>query len=437
MRFLLQKSRSLINKPVTALRPLRGQRANAVTLTKPMTMPRGVYPYYPVLSRTQRSVASSALLLALCGSLIAEAGLVRGGGRGARTIIEGVAQAGTVPFLVADPSANDNSLLLATPGSTVVGLTGAGLSSAAAYGYGPSGQPIGISHSWGRDCALVTECSFELGQSELMQWQGNIVGLPEQLNDDDEYTAVTDLRITWEFFALEEFDPATMTTAPSRALALGPDFVFSSLYEAQSDGSFAAGFGSPAVMLGESLGYQPAVDEFSNCFATSPGRPISTLPPTLPINEAYSRGDCREVSLDLTQESSAPTGAELQARVDEVFASDLATSTWFGASVALFLTAELIAPEDSQFANLYAIDGPSIEDALQPGASNLPTPDSIRALSSIEYRGCFGGGTCDLTGAQSLFMPISIVADPPSQVPLPATLWLFLVGVAGLLRRRR
>ena len=405
-------------------------------ITKRITMARDVCSRPPALFRTKRSVASSALLLVLCGSMIAEAGLVRGGGRGSRTIIESILVAGTVPFLVADPSADDNSVLLAIPGSTVTGLTGINLSSAAAYGYGPSGQPIGISHSWGRDCALVTECSFELAQSELMQWQGNIVGLPEQLAAGGAYDAVADLRVTWEFFALEQFDPAFNTTAFPRAISLGPDFVFSSLYAAQSDGSFAAGFGSPSVMLGESLGYQPAPDEFSNCFATSPGRPISTEPPTLAINEAYSRGDCREVSLDLTQESSAPTGADLQARVNEVFASDPAASSWFGASIALFLTAELIAPEDFQFANLYAIDGPSPVDAIQPGALGLPTPDSIRALSSIEYRGCFGSDTCDLTGAQSLMLPISIVADPPSQVPVPATFWLFLVGAAGLLRRR-
>ncbi|MFK7829580.1 MAG: PEP-CTERM sorting domain-containing protein [Congregibacter sp.] len=368
-----------------------------------------------------RSGLACAVVLLLSVSLAAEARLSRGGGRGANTIISDITLAGTVPFLVEENEgeSEEGSPLLGSDGS----LTGLDLSSAAAYGYGPIGFAASVSHDWGRDCALNTECFFELGASDVLQWQGHIVGLPEELIGGDTYDAVADLRVTWELLAVEELPPGVFSTGPRPSRPLGPDFIWSSLFSASSDGSYAPGFGSPSVMLGESLGYLPAADEFSGCFA-----PFPAGPPVLPLAEAYSRGDCREVSLDLAQETSAPTGAELRAQ--------LAADEY----LAMMISIEFIAPEGFQFANLFEAGGPLPIDAILPGAAGLPTPDSLRALDSVEYRGCAGGAdsNCDGFGWSSQAMRITVVDNASAtSVPAPATLWLLFAGVLGCGSLRR
>lgn len=366
------------------------------------------------------ALAQVSVVLLLCVSTASEARLVRAGGRSGNSIISNATFAGTVPFLVEDPNADDNSERAGVPG-TPLNLD---LSSAAAYGYGPIGFQSSVSHDWGRDCALNTECFFELGASEFMDWQGHIIGLPEVLGGGDSYDAVADLRVTWEFLAVEEPDPDVFTTGSPPSRSLGPDFVWSSLFSANADGSFAPGFGSPSVTLGESLGYLPAPDEFSGCFT-----PYPAGPPVLPLAEAYSRGDCRELGFDLSQETGGPTGADLQAALGD------------NEYLSLLITTELIAPEDYQFANLFALGGPTPIESIMPGATGIPTPESLRALESVEYAGCVGraDSNCDVFSFTSQLMRVNVVDDSAStqDVPAPATLFLVLSGAAAWSQRRR
>ena len=288
-------------------------------------------------------------LLLVCAT--ADARLIRGGGRGSSTIIGSMQFAGTTPFLVPDPNPLDNS-------QAPTGANGTeDLKNVAAYGYGPVGFPISISHDWGRDCATETECFFELAESEQLSWQANIIGLPEVSSDP--YLAVADLLITWTFLAVEEPPAGTFFTGPPPSEVL---FSHESLFLADEFGNYGDGVGSATVNLGEDLGYQPAPDEFSTdgCY--------SAWPPTLGLEQIYSYGSCREVGLDLANDDG-PTGAELDDLLQE------------GEYLALLVSAQLIAPADAQFAQFYDPAFPIAGDAtlaLQAGES-LPSSRGVGA----------------------------------------------------------
>lgn len=378
-----------------------------------------------VSQRGVLAVSKVALIALLSTSVVAEARLIRGGGRGSNSVITDASFAGTVPFLVPDENVDANQKdtggVLGLEVIETFGATGADLTDAAAYGYGPIGVAASISHDWGRDCALNTECFFELGASEFLDWSGRIVGLPEELVGGESYLAVADLVITWELFAIEALPEGFFTTGPLPSRSLGSEFVWSSRFAANADGSYEGGVGSAAVGLGESLGYAPASDELSGCFAPRPAGP-----PVLPLAEAYSRGDCRTTSLDLGEEFTAPTGADL--------AAELLEREFLG----LIVTAEFIAPAGFQFANLREFGGIDPEDALLPGAEGLPTPESIRGLASIEYRGCAArpDSDCTLFATSSDILRINVVDDARA-VPAPASVWLLMLGAVVGCRRRR
>lgn len=348
-------------------------------------------------------IAIGALLVS---SLVAEAGVIRGAGRSGRTIIESIQFAGTTPFLIADPVNADD-------------VVGADLATAASYGFGPIGLQASVSHDWGRDCALITECVFELGSSEVFEWQGNLIGLPSQL-ETGAYDAVADLRVTWELLAIEAPPPDIFTTGPLPTRSLGPDFIWSSLYSASNDGSFTPGIVDPATMLGESLGYLPGPDEFSGCFSPAPSNGAPTFPPLLTVSEAYTYNDCREIGLDLNQDPGQFTGADLNA--------ELVGREYLG----LVITTELLAPNGFQFASFYGDGGDILLDATLPGA-NVLSADQLRGLDSLNYAGCIGpvDDNCQRFVTSSDVMRINVVSD----VPAPATTLLLLTGL-GLLRRR-
>lgn len=382
--------------------------------------------------KTPHYAASVAFVSFLSMSLVAEAGLIRGGGRGARTIIESSMFAGTVPFLVADPMVSAPEVPdQVLEGVTVIppvsptmptSLTGADLTSAAAYGYGPSGFQASVSHNWGRDCALTIECVFELQPGEVLDWMGHIVGLPPVLPDGMAYDAVADLVVTWDLTALQAPPPGFSTTGPlpSRNLAS-----WSTTFAADPDrsGNYLSGVGSPAITLGESISYVDAVAQSESdpsCFATIPGRPISTLPPSLPIADVYSRGDCREIGFDLSQAIMPVSGADLDALL-----------TLPREFLNLTLSVELVAPTGYEFASLIEAGAPFGNDAYVPGVSGLSTPSGLRGLDdSIEYAGCVGGGDCDRVTFSSFGLRIDVVG-----VPVPSTLWLIGAGVVLVWRR--
>ncbi|MEM6544365.1 MAG: hypothetical protein AAF680_05660 [Pseudomonadota bacterium] len=343
-------------------------------------------------------------------SLVAEARLVRGGGRGNNTIIEDVTFAGTTPFLISsslEPAA----------------LNGSDLVGSAAYGFGPIGSQIGINHDYGRDCALMTDCSFELGASELLNWEAKIIGLPPVLAGD-EYPALADLRITWEMRAVEGLPPGLISTGPRPSRSLGPDFIWSSLFSASNDGSYALGVGSPSVMLGESLGYLPGPDEFSGCYSPRPSSGVPSVPAPLSIEQAYSYSDCRTVSLDLAQEATAPTGADAQALLEEF------------EYLSLFVTAELIAPDGFEFASFFEEGGPrGVPATLLENIDSIPTVEELLLSDSLEYFGCSAlpSSDCTLFRTSSDGLRITVVADVPS----PATALLIATGFGYVFTRRR
>lgn len=357
-------------------------------------------------------------------SLIAEAGLIRGGGRGARTVIESSQFAGTVPFLIEDPKVDTSAVnVVGAPVATTLSSTD--LVNAAAYGYGPSGFAVGASHNWGRDCALTIECVFELEAGESLEWMGHIVGLPPALATGS-YAAVADLVVTWSLTAMQAPEPGTFSSGflPTRNVAS-----WTTRFDADPNGSgnYLSGVGSPAITLGENIAYADAVatgESDPSCFATLPGRPISSLPPTLDIAQAYSFGACREVSLDLSQAAIPLTGSDL---------GDFLTLP--REFLSLQLLVELEAPEGFEFANLIEPGAPFGNAAYDPLAEDLSTPGSIRGLDSdadILYAPCTRSSGCGSASGGSFGMRIDVVG-----VPIPSTLWLLGLGAGFIAYRRR
>ncbi|GAB5414254.1 MAG: hypothetical protein Cons2KO_18570 [Congregibacter sp.] len=415
------------------------------------------------------SVVKLGLAGFLTASLVAEAGLIRGGGRGSRTVIESSMLAGTVPFLIEDPKAiqpapppletvdagggkgseSGGSTLPDTvesapivvitdppapPPGLPTTLKGSDLANAAAYGYGPSGFPVSASHNWGRDCALTITCVFELGAGETLDWMGHIVGLPPVLPDGESYRAVADLVVTWSLSGLIA-PPPGFTIAGQDGSSSEPLTSWTTRFAADptKNGNYLAGDGSNAITLGESIAYADAVatsESAPSCFTTIPGRPISSQPPTLDINQAYSFGSCREVRLDLSQAllpSSGVTGVTGE-DLDQLLTREREF-------LYLTMSVELLAPDGFQFASLIEEGAPfGGDDAYSPTATRLSTPSVIRGLNegSIRCVGCESGLSPRVTAVGSSFgLRINVV-------PIPSTFCLLIAGFGlGYVRRRK
>lgn len=361
---------------------------------------------------------TAVVLMLACASV--DARLIRGGGRGSSTIVGSMQFAGTSPFLIPDPNPADNA-------EAPTGADGTtDLKNAAAYGYGGNGLIASVTHDWGRDCAVTTECFFELAESEQLQWQANLLGLPEV--SVDPYLAVADVLVSWSFYAVEELPPGLTTTGPQPSRVL---FTLESLFGADEFGNYDAGTGSGTVSMGGDLGYAPAADDFdtSGCYAS--------WPPNLAPEQVYSYGSCRKVGLDLAEDGGL-SGADLDAMLlDDEY-------------LALLVSVQLTAPADAQFASFY---DPSLytdpfltvsqeaSDLLADGEI-LPVADSLRAVTGLDYWGCPSppGSNCEIAVASSDLMRINVVPDAiqiiANPVPAPSTLWL-LSGALLLLRTRR
>jgi hypothetical protein len=246
-----------------------------------------------------------------------------------------------------------------------------------------------------------------------------LLGLPGE-NPPIDYLALAGLTIEWEFRAIEAPPPGFSTTGPRPSREL-PGLSWSQTFTPDSSGGYVAGSGSAAVQLGPDLGYLPADNELSGCFG------LQSQGSTLGISEFYAYGPCRLVGLDLSL--LGPDG---------LTGSDLLTTAALAPNeyLSLFVTAELNAPEDFQFANLYLEGGDLGVDATLPGA-DVPTPVSI--MTSVEgntgdlrYLGCAAtaASACDRVIANSQGLRVNVV-------PSPGPVSLLVSGLLGFLWQRR
>ena len=372
------------------------------------------------LTRSLRPAPSSLVIALLVCSMGAEAGLIRGGGRGSSTIVTDTSAAGTVPFLVPDPDPDpgtDSNSQQFIDGA-VPTISDASGAQAAAYGFGPLGRPMAIEHGYGRDCSLNIECSFVLGGDEALAWEAVLLGLPGDAPPEG-YLALAGLTITWEFRAITELPDGISTTGPLPSRSL-PGLSWTQTFTPDGSGGYTAGGGSAAVSLGPDLGYNPASDDLGGCFAIqSPDLPLG-------LQDVYAFGSCRSVGLDLSlAEPSGLTGLDL------LGIADLAANEY----LSLFVTAELNAPDGFQFANLYLEGGP-LGNEIFDRLGEAPTPDAIRSAASdlLRYRGCAAipNTACGRVLTNSQGLRVDVVPAPPAIALLAGGL-LTLVG----LRRRR
>ncbi|MEO0438795.1 MAG: hypothetical protein AAF098_18020 [Pseudomonadota bacterium] len=395
-------------------------------------------------------------------SVVTEARLMRGGGRGGNAVQDpDPFSAGTVPFLVPNPPLDTIPeppfFIPRDPPIVVDGeLTGADLQTAAPYGFGPIGPAVGISHNWGPNCEFVVACSFDLGADEFFDWSANIVGLP--IESTDPYDALADLFVEWQLYAAtEQILPGGAPILTTERLLGAVSVQFAPKDDGLGDYTASA---NPAIVLGEDQGYNPVslaslsedipeLEDISGCFA--PARSQLESDPGEPIFNSYQYGGCREIGLDLSQDLTGflagSTGLD---ESDGLSGEELASLLMPNEFLALSARVVLDAPGGFQFARVFDKDI-GFGNGLDLSGS-FSTPSDL-LVDGVDV-GVFCGGlpiesdptNCiDLLGVsedpfRSIFnstqlMRIDVVpANDPSAVPAPQTLLLYFVGLLAFCR---
>lgn len=238
-------------------------------------------------------------LLSLTSAAV-DARLIRGGGRGSP---------------VAPPIIGDSVYLLPLGSAPV--LTPGDVANAAEYAFTGDAVPISVQHDYGKACAFplpipggtvyadgsrdVYDCYFELGADEVLEWQANLIGLPDLLSGGDTPYLVTP-----------------------------PDFTYSWSLVGNGAELFSWNETSAEAPLGVRLPYAPAPDEFSGCYAKF---------------RSYDIGDCQKILLDLNQAAVPLTGADLFALSG-------------GEDLFLDISVEIQAPAGAEFVTIYDFDNP-------------------------------------------------------------------------------